>query len=185
MICNDLRTRHRSSRHRPSPGKPWAGAGNLGNLLLTRQRLSVRSKACHQAQAITVSRLHPALRVHQFVAMRTCSFHSWQLACSCRPSLSCRKHHRGLNPIVCGSKSRRKQAEGRDSPNEGLRERESAGSGTTVEEQSSSSPQLSRSGKPIGWKILPREDPVPVTDIQEVKFMTALPAETSSINCHI
>ena len=124
-----------------------------------------------------------ALQVYQVVVMRPCSIPSRQLAYNWRPPPNCRRHVRASKPTVCGSKTRRKQEEGRGNPGEGLREQESQESRILVEEQRSSTSQLSRSGKPIGWKVLPREDPAPIPDIQEVNVIAALPAQTPLSNC--
>ncbi len=61
--------------------------------------------------------------------------------------------------IICGSKSSRKRSADKGSPDQNLKGQESPESDVSSIQPSNVEQELSRSGKPIGWKVLPREAP--------------------------
>lgn len=99
----------------------------------------------------------------------TLSLHS---ADTWRPLVSCNTSQRGRHLTVCGSKTSRKQSKGFGSPDQRLKDRESPASDALTNTQSKGKEELTRSGQPVGWKILPREDLQPPPVPQEVSSET-------------
>ena len=66
---------------------------------------------------------------------------------------------RKQQPVLCGSKSSRKRPAGSSGPAQGSKSQKSLESDVSTNQPSDAEQELSRSGKPIGWKVLPREAP--------------------------
>ena len=75
------------------------------------------------------------------------------------PRANCEVGRRKQQPVVCGSKSSKKRLADKDSPAQDLKSQESRESDVSTNLPSNIERDLSRSGKPIGWKVLPRETP--------------------------
>lgn len=107
---------------------------------------------------------------------------SRRLACTLKSSLKCHRRQRGMQLTVCGSKTRKKQFKDMSDSDQGLREQEDPESVQSDATQGSSKDRLSRSGKPIGWKVLPKEDSPQISAIQEVSMaMIGLSASPSHV----
>ena len=88
------------------------------------------------------------------------------LAYSWTPSVHRPTRQRIWHHTVCGSKSRRKQTKDTSVSVQGGCDSEIPQGEQSGGDQSKSGEELSRSGKPIGWKVLPREDS-PQTPVQQ------------------
>ena len=82
---------------------------------------------------------------------------AWRLSPE-RTAIRRRPGQHKQSSIVCGSKSSRKRSKDTVDTEQALETKEGRVSDASTGAPSKSAQELSRSGKPIGWKVLPRED---------------------------